>query len=247
MRAGNVLKTATFTVILVRIHFYFMSAFLKAISEWFYILPPIYLLLCSALFLLGALICYFCEKPGASFFCFYFGLYFFLFYSIKVFTVSSNLLGYVFYLSVFIVYHYYYTFTRRFTLRVKVIIKRFWFSKSFLKLILWGFFILLPTLLNNRFIVYVVFSQLLGTALLSRHIVVSALLSLLCFWFCFLAISCYFNLFAKTRHRIVLYFSRRACLHFIGNTPGSKLLGSLYSIGGVNGRTFSSWDRNTTK
>ena len=157
------------------------------------------------------------RQKGLSFFLLYFSLYAFYFYSIYNVSISSILLSYLFYLSLFCSYHFYFTLTRRFILRSYSVIKGFFSSYSLVKGVLWVFFIFFPTLINNLFIFLLVFNQLLLLALLSNHIVILFFLILLYIWFSFLAISSYFKLFPKVRKMIVGYFSRRACLHFIEN------------------------------
>ena len=91
-------------------------------------------------------------------------------------------------------------------------------------------FILFPSLVNNIFIFFLVFNQLLVLALVANHHIILAFLSLLWIWFCFLSISNYFKLFPKIRKKILKYFSRKACLHFVGNSLGAKLQPHLPAI-----------------
>jgi len=172
------------------------------------------------------------EQKGFSFFFLYFALYFMYFYCVSSdnITISSTLLSYIFYLTLFFAYHYYFTFTQRFILRSYSVVKVFFCSYSLIKLILWVFFILLPTLINNVFIFFLVFNQFLLLTLLAGHTIILFFLTLLYIWFSFLSISNYFKLFPKVRQEIVKYFSRRACLHFIGNSAGSRLSPHLPAI-----------------
>jgi hypothetical protein len=113
-----------------------------------------------------------------------------------------------------------------------------------MKLTLWVLFILLPTLINDSFIFIFVFIQLLLLSLTANHTTILFVLTLVLLWFNFLAISSYFKWFLKLRERIVKYFSRRACLHFIGNAAGSKMAKFLAAnstkiIGGVTMSAFT--------
>jgi hypothetical protein len=161
-------------------------------------------------------------QKGFSFFFLYFAFYFMYFYCVSSdnITISSTLLSYIFYLALFFSYHYYFTFTQRFILRSYSVVKVFFRSYSLIKLILWVFFILFPTLINNVFIFFLVFNPFLLLTLLAGHTIILFFLTLLYIWFSFLSISNYFKLFPKVRQEIVKYFSRRACLHFIGNSAG---------------------------
>lgn len=178
-----------------------------------------------------SLFCYKQQKV-LSFFLLYCAIYLFYFYCLynDYINISSILLSYLFYLSVFFLYHCYFTFTQRFILRSYSIVKVFLSSYSLLKLLLWVFFVLFPTLVNNLFIFFLIFNQLLLLAFLSNHTTILFFLTLLWLWFSFLSISNYFDLFPKLRQEIVKYFSRRACLHFIGNSAGSSLKAHLPAI-----------------
>ena len=166
-----------------------------------------------------------------SFFFLYATLYVLFFYCIyNIESISSTFFSYAFYLSLFFLYHYYFTFSQRFLLRAYSIIRTFLKTEAFLKLNLWVVFILFPSLVNNIFIFFLVFNQLLVLALVANHHIILAFLSLLWIWFCFLSISNYFKLFPKIRKKILKYFSRKACLHFVGNSLGAKLQPHLPAI-----------------
>jgi len=179
------------------------------------------------------------EHKGFSFFFLYFVFYLMFFYCISNgnITISSTFFSYIFYLAVFFSYHYYFTFTQRFLLRSYLVVKGFFpsdssikFRDSLIKLILWVFFVLLPTLINNAFIFFLVFNQFVLLALLVGNRILLFFLALLYIWFSFLSISNYFKVFIKVRQKVLKYFSRRACLHFIGNNAGSGLQPHLPAI-----------------
>ena len=219
---SNFLMTLLFLSISIVIYFNFSFLFLS--DEKYVLLIVWYLGFFS-------LICYKWQKK-VSFFFLYFAIYLFYFYCVyndKVNT-SSIVLSYTFYLSLFFLYHWYFTFTQRFILRSYSVIKVFIRSYSLVRLVLWVFLILLPTLVNNLFIFLLIFNQLLLLAFLANHVTILFFLTLLWLWFSFLSISSYFKLFPKVRQEIVKYFSRRACLHFIGNSAGSNLSPILSAI-----------------
>jgi hypothetical protein len=199
----------------------------KAIEFFFNqakIIPVIGILICSILCLFIAWLSYNYDNKKLSFPSFYLAVYLLYFYVVitKSFT-SPILVTYILYISVFFSYHWYKTFTRRFMLRCYSVVKAFWESNSIIKLTLWVLLILIPTLINDSFIFSLVFIQLLLLSLMSHHTTILFVLILILLWFCFLGISSYFNKFPKLRERILKYFSRRACLHFIGNAMGSKI------------------------
>jgi len=80
-----------------------------------------------------SLVCYKRQKEF-SFFFLYFALYLLYFYCVYNVNISSILLSYIFYLSLFFLYHWYFTFTRRFILRSYSVVKVFFSSSSFVKL-----------------------------------------------------------------------------------------------------------------
>ena len=209
----------------------FFLSISTAIYFYFYSFSNERLLLLIVLYLVGLSLIYYTSHKILSFFFLYVVFYVLYFYSIsKITAISSTLLSYFFYLSLFFLYHFYFTFTKQFILRTYSIIKFFFVSSRFMKLVLWVLFILFPTLVNNLFVFLLVFNQLLVLAFLADHTIILFYLILLYIWFSFLSISNYFNVFSKVRRKIVKYFSRKACLHFIGNAPGSKLSEHLPAV-----------------
>jgi hypothetical protein len=172
--------------------------------------------------LLFSLICYKKQKKP-SFFFLYLATYSLNLYCVYRVSISPILIAYVFYSSAFFLYHWYFTLTRRFILRSYSVVKVFISSYSVVKLVLWLLFVLFPALVNNHFCFFLIFNRLFLQALLSNDTTISFFLIILGLWYIFLSISSYFKMFSKVRRKVLLYFSRRACLHFVGNGFGSRL------------------------
>jgi hypothetical protein len=176
---------------------------------------------CLCLFI--AWLFYLSGEKGSSFLFIYGAVYFFYFHGLLTQNfVSNTTLIYVFQFFIFLFYHYQKTFTRRFTLRVYSVVQTFLRSNSIVKLILWVLFVLLPTLIKDSFILPYVFSPVFFASLGSYNSPILFVLTLVLLSFSFLGISSHFKWFLKLRQRIVKYFSRRACLHFIGNNAGPQ-------------------------
>jgi hypothetical protein len=171
---------------------------------------------------LFSLICYKKQKKS-SFFFLYLASYSLNLYCVYRVSISPILTAYVFSSSVFFLYHWYFTFTRRFILRSYSVVKAFISSYSVVKLVLWLLFVLFPVLVNNHFSFFLIFNRLFLQALLSNHTTISFFLTILGLWYIFLSISSHFKMFSKVRRKVLNYFSRRACLHFVGNGFGSRL------------------------
>jgi hypothetical protein len=161
---------------------------------------------------------YYKEEKNFSFFLLFSAMYLLYLYSVVYVSLPLTLISYIFHFSLFFLYHWYYTFTRRFFLRVYSVVKVFFFSYSLVRLTLWVLFVLLPTLIDNFVCLTLVLYPLLVLSLLHNNITILFFLTLFSLWHSFfLFILNRLKLFPKAKEKIVKYFSRRACLHFIEN------------------------------
>lgn len=151
-----------------------------------------------------------------SFFCFYLGIHILYFYLASLDKLTL-MLTYYFYLLIFSVYHYYFTFTKRFFLRTLLIIKGYFKTSNYFKLLFWILLVFIPTLFSNIFILIFVFNPVLILASFCGNFLLLSLLLTLWFWLVFLVVSNKYNLCTKFLKKLLIYFSRRACLHYIGN------------------------------
>jgi hypothetical protein len=158
---------------------------------------------------------YYKEEKGFSFFLLFSAMYFLYLYSVVYVSLPLTLISYIFHFSLFFLYHWYYTFTRRFLLRLYSVVKVFFFSYSLVRLTLWVLLVLLPGLVNNFVCLTLVLFPLLVLSLLHNNTTILLFLTLFSLWHSFLFILNRLKLFPKAKEKIVKYFSCRACLHFI--------------------------------
>lgn len=167
--------------------------------------------------LLGSLIFLQNKNQDASF-TFLFLVFFILFvYVIPLTSGNASKVAYVFYFIFFFTYHIYYTFNEKFFKKVKFIISNYSSNSEFIKIGLWLLTILLPFLIANNFVFLFVVYPILGNSLLAGHHFVFYSMLLLCVWVLFLSISAKNKIFKEFRYGIQKYFSREACVDFIGN------------------------------
>lgn len=134
---------------------------------------------------------------------------------------------YLYYLDLFLAYHVYYNFTKRFFLRTKVVINGYLKLYEYNKLILWLFFVFLPTLLKDLFVFSIIFTPLLGVAIYRNNLVLLFFLIVMWLWLVFLVMCNKHKICTRLLTTIKFFFSRRACLHFIGNATGKKIAEKL--------------------
>jgi hypothetical protein len=187
------------------------------------VITTVYFSVGGVLFLLAAFLLYNFGQDKYSFFCLYLAVYCWYFYVLCTVTVSAVVLACAFYVTLFLSYNWYYTFSKRFMLRSYSVVKTYFTARSFLKIILWTFFVLFPTAMNSPFVFLMIYHQLIVLSWIGSQTTVQTILVIVYFWYCFLGISHYFHIFLNVREKILNYFSRRACLHFIGNVPGKNL------------------------
>ena len=178
-------------------------------------------------------ICFFCLSSSIllyyytyyklSFSLCYVSLTYGYFFVILTEDVSSISITYYYYISIFLCYHLYFTFSKRFYSRTIVVIKKYLNGSEYFKLILWIVLVFITALFGETFIFLMVFNPLFAFSLVTANFVSFFFLFSLWVWVFFLIFCNRFKIFNNFLLKIQNYFSREACLHFIGNTPGKLL------------------------
>jgi hypothetical protein len=182
--------------------------------------------------LIISLMSYYFKYGRVSFFLTYFSLtYVFIVY---VKGGGSICQTYCYYIAVFMNYHQHFTFSRRFWGRTVIVIKSYYNNSQYLKLNFWILLVFITSLLVDKFIFVVVFNPLLGFSLWTGNLVLFFFLMLQWLWMFILIfvnfLNIKFNFFDKFLKGIQSYFSRKACLHFIGNNPGKTTVTKIGTL-----------------
>jgi hypothetical protein len=151
----------------------------------------------------------------------YVSLTYYYFFIILIINVSLISVTYFYYGLVFLVYHFYFTFTKRFCYRTIIVIINYLNNFEYVKLILWFVLIFIPALLGEAFIFLMVFNPLFAFSLATANFTFFFLL-VEWVWMFGLIFSNQFNIFNHFLLKIQNYFSSKACLHYIGNNPGKS-------------------------
>ena len=181
------------------------------------------ILIVSLLCLSLSLLLYYYKYYKLSFFLLYVSLtydYLFVLLNKNVFILSAT---YCYYISIFLSYHFYFTFSKRFYSRTIVVVKKYLNSSDYLKLILWIVLVFITALLGEVFIFWTVFNALFAFSLVTENYVLFFFLLIQWIWIFILIFLNKFNICNNFLSKILNYFSRKACLHYIGNNAGNKL------------------------
>lgn len=155
---------------------------------------------------------------------------FFVLNSVLIFTYIrfsfiysiSIYISLIYYLIIFLGFHLFEnTFTKRFYLRTKIILKAYYNKSQYIKIILWFLLVLTPSLLKYPLVIITVYQPLMLFLYLFEYDKMFLFFFIILLW-CFL-------LFVLNKYKIGLnflnhcknYFSRRGCLHYIGNMFGA--------------------------
>lgn len=138
------------------------------------------ILIMSFFFLSLSLFYYFYKSKWSSFLMFYVGSTY-----LKLFLNSVNhswaiTILYVYYLSIFLAYHLFFTFSKRFYFITIIVIKQYLKGSEYVKLLLWFVFVFTTSLLLENFILFVLISPLMGFTLTTSNFLL--LFFLLCQW-----------------------------------------------------------------
>jgi len=170
-----------------------------------------------------SLFAYWYKYVAVSFFLLYVSLTYGYFFVILTKNVSSITITYCYYSSIFLCYHLYFTFSKRFYSRTIVVIKKYLNGSEYFKLILWIVLVFITSLFGETFIFLMVFNPLFAFSIVTANFMVFFFLLILWIWSFILIFCNKFKIFNNFLLKIQNYFSREACLHFIGNNPGKLL------------------------
>jgi len=146
-----------------------------------------------------------------------------LIYTYIRFSISTTFpIALVYYAIIFLGFHIFEeTFTKRFLLRTKIILRGYYNNSEFVKIVLWLFFVLIPSLIKPPIIVVSVCQPLMLYCYLFEYNYTLLFFSILILWCGLLVLLSKYKIGFNFLYKCKIYFSRRACLHYIGNTLGS--------------------------
>jgi hypothetical protein len=168
-----------------------------------------------------SLLFYYYRYEKVSFFLLYVSLTYNYFFVLSSGTVSPITATYGYYFFIFLFYHLYFTASKRFYSRTIVVIKSYLNGSEYFKLILWIVLVFITALFGEAFIFLMVFTPLLGFSLVTENFTLLFFLLIQWIWLIGLIFTNTFNIFTNFLSKIQKYFSRKACLHYIGNNPGA--------------------------
>ena len=142
--------------------------------------------------------------------------------TLREFPEYAAIEGYGFSIMVFLIYHTYFTFSERFFLRILVVIKLYLKSNDYLKIILWSFFILLTSLCKNALTFFFLFPGLFVLTSVTCHFL-WYIIFIQWIWLIILGSLKFFSFTKFFKLKLLNYFLRSGCLHFVGNAPGDQV------------------------
>ena len=155
---------------------------------------------------------------------------FYVFNSILVFSyirffVDNGLpLSIFYFVNLFVGFHVFKrTFSTRHTLRTKSILLTYYKKSEFIKIFLWILLIFIPSLIMHVTVLIVVYQPLMMFCFLSHYDTLLTFLSLLLLWCFLLFLMNKYDFGHEFLKNCLHYFSRRACLHYVGNTFGARI------------------------
>ena len=185
-------------------------------------------LLFSFLFLLVALVALYNGHRKFSFGLIYLFLtYFYFFLLLSKLLFDPIKMTYFYYFCLLFIYHCYFTFSKRFLYRTIVIIKIFLNNSEYFKLILWIVLIFITSLFTELFTFLIIFNGLFALSIATGNFILLFFLLVIWIWTLILVFCNRFNVFTDFLLRIRDYFSRGACLHYIGNNVGQRVCNQM--------------------
>lgn len=165
------------------------------------------------------------EKKRKLSFAFFISNYLTLYVYVRLsFVYLPYYSGLVYYFTIFLGFHLFKnTFSKRFCLRTKVILKGYYVKSQYMKIVLWFLLVFIPSLISHPIVMFTVCQPLLLFSYLFMYYKV--------FLFFFTSTVWCFLLFLMNKYEVKIdflkacldYFSRRACLHYVGNMFGSSI------------------------
>lgn len=153
-------------------------------------------------------------------------------YIIPVTGGKGSLVAYFFYTCYFLIYHSYFTINKQFILRTQIILTSYIEKSNLLKLILWIILVFIPSLFTNGFVFFFVLQSIMINSFFSGRYWVFYIMLGLWSWIIFLYLMNKYNLNNKFLQSLLNYFSRRACLHYIGNSFGRLFVQNISKLEG---------------
>jgi len=151
----------------------------------------------------------------------------FLFFLLNLFFIvmyirwSINVhiqLALLYYAMLFIGFHIFEeTFTKRFYLRTKIIITGYYKKSELFKLVLWFFLIFIPSLIKHPIVIFTVYQPLMFHCYLFEYDFLLLFFFIYILWVGLLFLPVNFKITWIFLTTCQIYFSRRACLHYVGN------------------------------
>ena len=147
-------------------------------------------------------------------------------------------LSLVYYFMIFLVFHIFEnTFTKRFYLRTRIILKDYYHNSQYIKIILWIWLVFIPSLIKYPLILVTVYQPLMVFFYLLRYDKLLFVFSAVLMWCFIIFVMHKYKIGFTFLERCKNYFSRRACLHYIGNMFGATI---RTAIGNINPWTVGS-------
>jgi len=144
----------------------------------------------------------------------------------------------VYYFMIFLVFHIFEnTFTKRFYLRTRIILKDYYHNSQYIKIILWIWLVFIPSLIKYPLILVTVYQPLMLFFYLLRYDKLLFVFSAVLMWCFIIFVMHKYKIGFTFLERCKNYFSRRACLHYIGNMFGAAI---RTAIGNINPWTVGS-------
>ena len=147
-----------------------------------------------------------------------------IFLYIRFSTNTMFPISLIYYAILFIGFHTFEeTFSKRFYLRTKIILIGYYSNFEFIKIVLWFFLVMLPSLIKEPIIIYLVYQPLMAYCYLFEYDSLLLFLFLLMLWCLLLVLMNKYKIAPTFFKKCLAYFSRRACLHYVGNMFGAIL------------------------
>lgn len=137
---------------------------------------------------------------------------------IKLSTFSNFPVSAFYYIIIFIGFHLFEgTVTARFLQRTKIIFTGYLKSSEYVKAFLWVFLVFIPSFMTHPVPLFMVCQPLILHAYLFHFDYILCGLSMLYFWCILLGLANRFGIGISFLRKCSNYFTRRACLHYIGH------------------------------
>ena len=154
-----------------------------------------------------------------------------IFLYIRVSTNTMFPISLIYYAIIFIGFHIFEeTFSKRFYLRTKIILIGYYSNFEFIKIVLWFFLVLLPSLIKEPILMYSVYQPLMAYCYLFEYDFILLFLFLFMLRCLLLILMNKYKIAPNFLKKCLAYFSRRACLHYVGNMFGAALRKGLSGV-----------------